>query len=184
MRIVQTELPGVLKVELDVHRDERGFVVETWRQDVYISAGLPALVAQDNLSFSKRGVLRGLHYQHPHSQAKLIQVVAGEILDVAVDIRHDSPNFGHWVGVKLSSDDGRQLYIPEGFAHGFCVVSESALVSYKASNTYHPECDGGIAWDDPQIGIHWPVREPILSARDRGHPRLSAVLHERLPSMP
>ncbi len=178
MKVEDTDLPGVKLIHPRVFEDARGFFMETWHRARYREAGLPDFV-QDNLSCSKKGVLRGLHFQHPHPQGKLVQVLAGEIFDVAVDIRQGSPTFARWVGVVLSSKNRRQLYIPEGFAHGFCVLSEEALVAYKCTDVYHPEADRGLRWDDPDIGIAWPIEDPILSPKDAGAPRLAG--HPHLP---
>ncbi len=146
--------------------------METWHHQRYAEAGLDAIFVQDNLSRSCRGTLRGLHYQDPSPQGKLVSVLEGEVFDVAVDIRPASPTFGRWVSFYLSSDNHRQLYVPPGFAHGFCVTSESALFSYKCTDFYNPAAEGGIAWNDPDLAIHWPVNDPLLSPRDRQAPRL------------
>jgi dTDP-4-dehydrorhamnose 3,5-epimerase len=164
-----------------VYGDARGFFMETWHQQRYAAAGLPASFVQDNLSWSKKGTLRGLHFQHPYAQGKLVFVLQGEVFDVAVDIRNGSPTFGQWVGVTLSADNKRQLYIPAGFAHGFCVTSETALFAYKCTDFYQPQAEGGIIWDDPELGIEWPIDTPLLSAKDRTYPRLTELPPERLP---
>lgn len=164
-----------------MYGDARGFFMETWHQQRYAAAGLPASFVQDNLSLSKQGTLRGLHFQHPHAQGKLVFVLQGEVFDVAVDIRNGSPTFGQWVGVTLSADNKRQLYIPAGFAHGFCVTSETALFAYKCTDFYQPQAEGGIIWDDPELGIEWPIDTPLLSAKDRTYPRLQELPPERLP---
>ncbi|MBS3968002.1 MAG: dTDP-4-dehydrorhamnose 3,5-epimerase [Truepera sp.] len=181
MKVRPTELPEVLLLEPSVFSDDRGFFLETWHQQRYAAAGLPTLFVQDNLSFSRKGTLRGLHFQHPHGQGKLVFVLQGEVFDVAVDIRGGSPTFGRWVGVTLSADNKRQLYIPEGFAHGFCVTSESALFAYKCTDFYNPQAEAGIAWDDPDLAIAWPSGNPLLSAKDRSYPRLKELPAERLP---
>lgn len=181
MNVIETELPGVLIVEPKVFPDARGFFVETYNNERYAACGIAADFVQDNLSFSSRGVLRGLHYQNPHAQGKLVYVLQGEVWDVAVDIRPGSPQFGRWTAVTLSSDNKRQFYIPPGFAHGFCVLSDTVLFTYKCTDTYHPECDGGIRWDDPDIGIAWPIGEPLLSEKDRQQPLLKDVPTGRLP---
>ena len=172
MNVIETDLPGVLIIEPKVFPDARGFFVETYNKDRYVSNGILPEFVQDNLSFSTRGVLRGLHYQNPHAQGKLVFVLQGEVWDVAVDVRRDSAHFGQWTAVTLSSDNKKQFYIPPGFAHGFCVLSETALFTYKCTDFYHPECDGGVRWDDPTIGIEWPIKDPILSAKDRALPLL------------
>ena len=172
MNVIATDLSGVLIVEPKVFPDARGFFLETYNKEKYQAAGLPLEFVQDNLSFSSRGVLRGLHYQNPHAQGKLVYILQGEVWDVAVDIRRDSPQFGQWTAVTLSSDNKKQFYIPPGFAHGFCVLSETALFAYKCTDLYHPECDAGVRWNDPDIGIAWPVADPILSEKDKRQPLL------------
>jgi len=174
VEFVPTELPEVLILEPRVHRDERGFFLETYRADECARHNIPAFV-QDNHSRSLGGTIRGLHLQTRRIQGKLIRVIEGEIYDVAVDVRRGSPTFGRWVGLTLSADNFRQCYIPPGFAHGFCVVSPVAQVEYKCTDIYDPASEIGIAWDDPAIGIAWPVSSPILSDRDRRHPRLADV---------
>jgi dTDP-4-dehydrorhamnose 3,5-epimerase len=165
----------------DVFGDPRGYFKETFRTDRYGACGLTRPFVQDNFSHSCAGTLRGLHYQLPHAQAKLVTVLRGEVFDVAVDIRLGSPTFGKWVGEVLSDRNHRQLYIPEGFAHGFCVLSEEADFIYKCTDFYAPKDDHGIIWSDPVIGIEWPVKKPILSEKDRRHPVLSAMPREQLP---
>jgi len=181
MKISETALPGVLLIELQVFADARGSFMESWRWDRYEANGIPARFVQDNVSFSIQGVLRGLHFQHPHGQGKLLQVLQGEIFDVAVDIRVGSPTFGKWVGVTLSQENYCQLYIPDGFAHGFCVVSQTATVLYKCTTVYHPQSEGGILWHDPDLGIKWPVSHPLLSPKDAGFSTLREIAPERLP---
>jgi dTDP-4-dehydrorhamnose 3,5-epimerase len=181
MKALSTELEGVLIIEPRVFGDHRGFFLETYQQRRYRDSGIEAHFVQDNLSFSVRRTLRGLHYQFPNEQAKLVQVLDGEIYDVAVDIRYGSPTFGRYVGVVLSSQNHRQLYIPKGFAHGFCVLSDTALFAYKCDDYYAPEHDGGICWNDPQISIGWPLTDPILSDRDGRFPSLSQIEPHRLP---
>jgi dTDP-4-dehydrorhamnose 3,5-epimerase len=169
-------LPDVLVIEPRVHRDARGFFVETYHAERYRDAGIDAVFVQDNHSRSVRHTLRGLHWQvTPHPQAKLIRVVDGEILDVAVDIRDGSPTFGRWAAVTLSSENFRQLFVPIGFAHGFLVLSETADIEYKCSDIYAPAAERGLMWNDPAIGIAWPIDSPILSPRDRAHPPLAAL---------
>jgi dTDP-4-dehydrorhamnose 3,5-epimerase len=181
MQIIETALPGVLIIEPKVFGDARGFFLETWQQNRYEEAGLPGRFVQDNLSFSTRGVLRGLHYQHPLGQGKLVSIIQGEVFDVAVDIRRGSPTFGKWTGVILSGDNHKQLWIPPGFAHGFCVLSETAYFTYKCTEFYAPASEGGIAWDDPDIGIDWPLAQVSLSAKDEKNVRLKDVPVDRLP---
>jgi len=176
-----TKLPGVLVLEPDVFSDERGFFLETWNSARYEDAGVPGPFVQDNVSFSKKGILRGLHFQHPQSQGKLVQVLSGEVVDVAVDIRVGSVTFGQWVSEVLSDANHRQMYIPPGFAHGYCVTSETALFSYKCTAFYNPAAEGGIIWNDPDLNIAWPIKEPVLSPRDASYPRLSDLPPDKLP---
>jgi dTDP-4-dehydrorhamnose 3,5-epimerase len=181
MNIIPTSLPGVLILEPSVFTDERGFFMEAFHKERYARLGVHASFVQDNLSCSTRSTLRGLHYQYPHSQAKLVQVVQGELYDVAVDIRRGSPNFGRWTGVFLTGENKRQLFIPEGFAHGFWVLSESAFCVYKCSDFYSPGNEGGVLWSDPDIGIDWPSGNPLLSKKDADYPRLGEIPPEDLP---
>ncbi len=181
MNVIETKLPGVLIVDPDVFGDERGFFMETWNERRYKESGLPSDFVQDNLSFSRNGVLRGLHYQNPDQQGKLVYVLQGEVFDVAVDIRVGSPTFGEWTGAKLSAENKRQFYVPEGFAHGFVVLSDAALFAYKCTAFYNAQAEAGILWNDPEIGIEWPVEEPTLSDKDGAAPLLSEVPEERLP---
>lgn len=181
METVRTAIPGVLIVQPKVIGDARGFFVETWAEERYAALGIRGPFVQDNLSRSARHTLRGLHLQEPHGQGKLVSVSEGSVIDVAVDVRAGSPTFGQHVAVELSAVDHRQLWIPAGFAHGFCVTSEHAVFAYKCTDRYYPEHELGIAWDDPDLGIAWPTREPILSTRDRGHRRLRDVPREQLP---
>lgn len=184
MNVTETKLPGVLILEPKAFGDERGFFMETWQQERYEAIGIKEKFLQDNLSFSARGVLRGLHYQHPHSQGKLVSVVQGEVFDVAVDIRVGSPTFGQWVGVNLSGQNHRQLWVPSGFAHGFCVVSDTAYFTYKCTDVYTPQAEGGIIWNDPDIGIEWPTANVLLSDKDKVYCRLKEVSTDRLPKYP
>lgn len=181
MQIVETPLPGVLLVKPDVFADARGFFVETYSSERYAQVGIRGPFVQDNMSRSRRGIVRGLHLQHPRGQGKLVWVVDGAVLDVALDVRVGSPTFGRHVAYELSAENGRQMWIPPGFAHGFCVTSDSALLVYKCTDHYRPECEIGIAWNDPDLGIAWPVPEPVLSAKDRSNPRLRDVDPARLP---
>ena len=178
MRVIPTALPGVLIIEPQVFADRRGFFLESYHLARYAEHGIDVAFVQDNHSRSTRGTLRGLHYQAPPGQAKLVRVAVGEVFDVAVDIRWGSPTYGRWVGVTLSAENHRQLYVPTGFAHGFCVVSESADFLYKVTSYYAPAEERGIAWDDPALGIEWPVQDPILSDRDRHHPPLAEAPRE------
>ena len=167
MQIKATPLDGMLIIEPRIFEDERGYFLETHHHQRFKSVGIDSVFIQDNLSFSKRNVLRGLHFQKTRSQAKLIQVISGGIFDVGVDLRPHSPTFGKWFGVVLSEENRRHLFVPEGFAHGYCVLSHSAHVAYKCSDYYDPEDEVGLLWSDPDIGIDWPVKDPILSAKDR-----------------
>ena len=181
MRVLQTGLDGVVIIEPRVHGDERGFFQESWKASSYSKHGLPAAFAQANVSRSANGVLRGLHYQYRQPQGKLVFVLEGRIFDVAVDIRPGSASFGQWAGVELSGDNHRQLYVPEGFAHGFIVLSESALFQYYCTTEYAPQYEVAIAWNDPDIGINWPCEPKSLSGKDRDAPRLCEIPSTRLP---
>jgi dTDP-4-dehydrorhamnose 3,5-epimerase len=173
IRIAPATLPGVLVVEPDVRADERGFFVETYRRDALAAAGLDVDFVQENHSRSARGTIRGLHFSIQPGQAKLVRAARGRILDVAVDIRRGSPTFGRHETFELDDITHRQVYLPVGIAHGFCVVSDVADVCYRVDAYYAPELERGVAWDDPALGISWPADEPILSARDRANPRLA-----------
>ena len=181
MEIIETELSDVKIFEPKVFSDNRGFFLETWQKKNYEAAGVDLNFVQDNVSVSKKGVLRGLHYQYPHPQGKLVQVLAGEVVDVAVDIRTGSETFGKWVSVELSETNHRQLYVPAGFAHGFCVVSDKAIFSYKCTDYYDRAAEAGIAWDDPDLNIDWPIEKPDLSEKDSEYPRLADVPADKLP---
>lgn len=181
MRITPTELPEILLVEPDVHRDARGFFVETWHAAKFAELGVPAQFVQDNHSRSRRGTLRGLHTQIARPQAKLMRASLGEIFDVAVDIRVGSPTFGRHVAVVLSAENFRQLWVPEGFAHGFCVLSEVAEIQYKCSDFYDPTSEITLAWNDPAVGVAWPVSDPLLSPKDQVGRRLADFAEHELP---
>ncbi len=181
MKVIETQLSGVIVIEPDVFGDSRGWFIETWSQSRYAEAGTGKTYVQDNVSFSGRGILRGLHFQNPKAQDKLVQVLSGEVFDAAVDIRVGSPTFGRWVGQRLSAENHKQMYIPAGFAHGFCVLSETAIFSYKCTDYYSPSTGMGIIWNDPDIGIDWPIDEPILSQKDSALPRLKDIPAEKLP---
>lgn len=172
MKVVTTDLPGVLIIEPEVFGDARGFFLETFRDHDRQALGLSTPLIQDNHSRSPRGVLRGLHYQLEQPQAKLVRVARGQVFDVAVDVRRGSPSFGRWVSCLLDDVSHRQLLVPAGFAHGFCVLSEDADFIYKCSDYYHPASEQGVAWDDPDIGVDWPLDEVRLSDKDRHNPRL------------
>jgi len=181
LKVIPTRLPGVLVVEPDVFGDERGFFMETYHVETYSSIGIDCTFVQDNHSFSMKGTLRGLHYQLPFLQAKLVWVVMGTALDVAVDIRRGSPTFGHWVAEILSDENRHRLFIPRGFAHGFCVLSPSAHFMYKCDEFYHPEADQGLNWNDPDIAIDWQTSDPILSPKDTLLPFLADIPADMLP---
>lgn len=182
MNIITTSIEGVFIIEPAVFKDNRGFFMETYQNERYQEYGISQIFVQDNLSFSVQSTLRGLHYQVKHPQAKLVQVITGEIFDVAVDIRYNSPTFRKWTGAYLSDQNKRQLFIPEGFAHGFCVMSKAAHFLYKCSDYYAPEDEYGIHWADSDIGIDWPVKNPIVSEKDRQNPNLSDLPPKQLPS--
>lgn len=181
MKFNRTELPGVVLIEPTVHRDSRGFFLESYQRQKYAEGGIDEVFVQDNHSRSGRGTLRGLHAQlGAHAQGKLVRVVAGSVFDVAVDIRIGSPTFSRWVGFELSAENFQQLYLPPGFAHGFCVLSETADFEYKCTNVYDPSAEIAIAWNDPAIGVEWPIDEPLVSARDAEAGLLSEI-RDRLP---
>jgi dTDP-4-dehydrorhamnose 3,5-epimerase len=181
MKITQTKLPSVFVIEPDAFGDARGWFLETWSQNRYKQAGIKLPFVQDNVSYSAKGVLRGLHFQCPRSQGKFVQALSGEVFDVAVDIRLGSPTFGQWVGEILSASNHKQMYIPPGFAHGFCVLSETALFSYKCTDYYSPADERGIIFNDPDLKIDWPVGSPQVSKKDAAYPRLKDIPEEKLP---
>ena len=181
MRVVPTEIPGVLIIEPEVFADGRGFFMETYHAARYREHGIEGPFVQDNHSRSVAGTLRGLHLQVRRPQGKLVRVIEGEVYDVCVDVRRGSPTFGRWVGVTLTAENVRQCYVPPGFAHGFCVLTPVAQVEYKCTDLYDPGGELGVAWNDPALAISWPVSDPILSARDKGHPTL-AELGDKLPA--
>ncbi len=182
MKVTETEFSEVFIIEPAIYTDERGYFLETWNMPRYRDAGMSANFVQDNLSFSTRGVLRGLHFQNPNGQGKLISTIRGEVFDVVVDVRVGSPTFGKWLGVSLSEENNRQIFIPPGFAHGFCVTSDAALFSYKCTDIYNPKTEISVLWNDPDIGIKWPVNEPIVSDKDSQALPLSGIERQRLPS--
>jgi dTDP-4-dehydrorhamnose 3,5-epimerase len=181
VKFVETELAGVVLIEPDVFNDPRGYFLETYHAGKYADGGISGPFVQDNFSHSVRGTLRGLHYQLKHAQGKLVMALEGRIFDVAVDIRKGSPTFKRWVGVELSGENKRQLYIPPGFAHGFCVLSETADVLYKCTDLYSPQDERGVIWNDPALAIAWPIADPLVSQKDRGYRMLEEV-HKELPS--
>lgn len=169
-------IPDVLSVETKVFNDNRGFFFEHYKESVFSENGINKQFPQENISFSKKNVIRGLHFQKkPHEQAKLVSVISGEIYDVAVDVRKNSPTFKKWVSQTLSEKNHNMLYVPEGFAHGFCVTSESAIVVYKTSNEYSPNHEAGILWNDPDLSIPWPTKSPIISEKDQSLPTLDKL---------
>jgi dTDP-4-dehydrorhamnose 3,5-epimerase len=181
MKVIESDLPGCLVLEPRVFEDARGFFYESFNQDKLADAGLAPRFVQGNVSRSVQGVLRGLHFQNPKAQGKLVSVLEGEVWDVAVDIRRGSPTFGRWAGVVLSAANRRHFWIPEGFAHGFVTLSEQALFTYLCTDTYAPDADAGIRWDDPALAIDWPVRAPLLSDKDAKLPLLADIAPDRLP---
>jgi len=184
MKVIETVLPGVLILEPKVFGDARGFFLETFHKQRYEDVGIPETgleFVQDNHSRSAKGVLRGLHFQLENPQGKLVSAGTGAVFDVAADVNPDSATYGQWVGVELSEDNHRQLWIPPGYAHGFCVLSSVADFQYKCTALYHPESDGGVLWNDPELDIQWPIDMPLLSAKDKQLPRLSEVKRELLP---
>ena len=185
MEVTETPLPGVLLIDPTVFRDDRGSFRELWKRERYSEHGIPADFVQDNAAVSSKGVLRGLHYQYPEPQGKLVMVLEGEVFDVAVDIRRGSPHFGEWYGTRLSEATGRQLWIPEGFAHGYLTLSDTAVFAYKCTRVYSPDGDAAVRWDDPEIGVDWPVETPgapKLSAKDAAAPALNEIDPRRLPT--
>ena len=172
MKIENTSISGVLLIKPDVWRDERGYFVETWQKERYEEAGIALPFVQDNRARSVRGILRGLHFQRAFPQGKLVSVSSGVVFDVAVDIRKDSPTFGQWFGTELTGENQHQLWVPPGLAHGYCVLSDTADFSYKCTELYHPEDEGSIRWNDPDLAIAWPMTNPCLSAKDAAAPFL------------
>lgn len=181
MKVIETQLPGCLVIEPTVHGDDRGYFYEAWNAQRFAEHGLPQAFVQSNVSSSTQGVLRGLHYQWPNPQGKLVSLLEGEVYDVAVDIRRGSPHFGRWTAAILSADNKRHLWIPEGFAHGFAVLSERAVFSYLCTAAYDRESDASIRWNDAAFAIDWPLSAPVLSAKDAKAPWLEDVPTERLP---
>lgn len=182
MQVLKTDLPGVVIIEPKVFGDERGFFMETWNQERYADTVTTDSFVQDNVSLSRKGVLRGLHFQKINPQGKLVYVLQGEVYDVAVDIRVGSPTFGQWVSVVLSAENKRQFFIPAGFAHGFCVTSDTALFAYKCTDKYNPQSEGSVLWNDPDLNIPWPTDAPELSAKDVVGTKLADFSHDLLPN--
>lgn len=181
MEVTPTQLEEVLLIKPRVFGDERGFFLETWAANRYAQAGLPSSFVQDNLSRSRGGILRGLHLQNPHAQGKLVYVLEGSVFDVAVDVRVGSPTFGKFASATLSAENKHQLYVPPGFAHGFCVTSDHALFAYKCTDLYHPENELSVLWNDPALGIPWPIESPQLSAKDEAGSPLAEIPECKLP---
>ncbi len=181
IKLRESSLPGVVIIEPVIFNDPRGFFMETYHKKKYAEGGVDCVFVQDNYSYSEKGTLRGLHYQLRNPQAKLVQVITGEVYDVVVDIRRGSPTFGRWDGILLSSKNKRQLFIPEGFAHGFCVLSETADFLYKCTDFYASGDDYGVLWSDPSIGIDWPIEKPMLSEKDAKNPPLKDITNTNLP---
>lgn len=181
MKFKELGIPDVKLIQPDVFGDQRGYFLETFRSSRYENIGIDQAFVQDNLSFSRYGVLRGLHFQCPHGQGKLVQVLQGRIFDVAVDVRSDSPTFGKWVGEYLSGTDHAQLWVPAGFAHGFCVLSDTALFSYKCTDVYTPSSERAVRWDDPAIGVQWPIKPIEISSKDDAAPMLNDIPLHQLP---
>ncbi len=181
MQIHKTDLPGVLIIEPKVFGDERGYFMETWSLPRYAQGVTPDTFVQDNVSFSRKGVLRGLHFQKVNPQGKLVYVLLGEVFDVAVDIRIGSPTFGKWTGITLSAENKKQFFIPAGFAHGFCVTSDTALFTYKCTDIYNPQAEACVLWNDPDLNIPWPTDAPELSAKDAQGIKLADFVTENLP---
>ena len=183
MKVTKTKIPAVLVIEPGAFGDSRGWLLETWRKNLYEQAGIKLPFVQDNVSFSAKNVLRGLHFQFPHLQGKLVGVLSGEVFDVAVDIRLGSPTFGQWIGETLSAENHKQMYIPPGFAHGFCVLSDTALFSYKCTDYYIQADEAGIIFNDPDLAIAWPVASPLVSKKDTACPRLKDIPKNKLPAL-
>jgi len=182
MKIIATALPDLLLIEPRVFGDARGWFCETWQRERYAEAGIASDFVQDNQSFSGRGTLRGLHIQNPYGQGKLVQAITGDVYDVAVDVRRNSPHFGRWAGAHLSGENKRQLWVPKGFLHAFLVLSDTALFGYKCTDIYHPETQFAVRWDDPDIGIQWPnAGQLLLSDKDRDAPLLRDIPEAQLP---
>lgn len=179
MKVTKCRIPGLIVIEPSVFGDGRGFFMETWQKRRYQETGLPGDFVQDNLSASQRGVLRGLHVQNPHSQGKLVSVIQGEVFDVAVDLRRGSPTFGQHEAVVLSGENKKQFYVPEGFAHGFCVLSETAVFAYKCTDYYSKPDEFGVLWNDPDLAIAWPIQDVVLSEKDAQLPRLRDIAPEK-----
>ncbi len=180
MNVITCEIPGLVIIEPKVYGDARGYFMETWNQQRYREAGFDWNFVQDNISFSRRGILRGLHFQNPKGQGKLVYALQGEVFDVAVDLRKSSPTFGRWYGLTLSAENKRQFFVPAGFAHGFAVLSETAMFAYKCTEFYNPQNEMSLLWNDPEVGVQWPLEAPQLSDKDTRGLRLRDIPRERL----
>ncbi len=180
MNVITCDIPGLVVIEPKVFGDARGYFMETWNQQRYRDVGLDWNFVQDNISFSRRGILRGLHFQNPKGQGKLVYALQGEVFDVAVDLRKSSPTFGRWHGLILSAENKRQFFVPAGFAHGFAVLSETAMFAYKCTEFYNPQNEMSLLWNDPEIGVQWPLEAPQLSEKDLRGVRLRDISRERL----
>ncbi|MFZ2956185.1 MAG: dTDP-4-dehydrorhamnose 3,5-epimerase [Candidatus Ozemobacteraceae bacterium] len=173
MKFIETPIPGLVLIEPNVFKDPRGFFMETYHRKKFAEGGIDVDFVQDNHACSGKGTMRGLHFQNPHPQGKLVRVIVGEVYDVTVDLRPDSSTFGKWHGVELSAENKRFLYVPPGFAHGYCVTSDVAEFVYSCTDFYSPQCEGGIIWNDSELAIPWPIKEPILSPKDKLLPTLA-----------
>src|SRR6478735_2192283 len=180
MNVITCDIPGLVVIEPKVFGDARGYFMETWNQQRYRDAGLDWNFVQDNISFSRRGILRGLHFQNPKGQGKLVYALRCEVFDVAVDLRKSSPTFGRWYGLTLSAENKRQFFVPAGFAHGFAVLSETAMFAYKCTEFYNPQNEMSLLWNDPEVGVQWPLEAPQLSEKDARGVRLRDIPRERL----
>ena len=180
MNVLTCEIPGLVIIEPKVFGDARGYFMETWNQQRYREVGLDCNFVQDNISVSRRGILRGLHFQNPKGQGKLVCALQGEVFDVAVDLRKNSPTFGRWHGLTLSAENKRQFFVPAGFAHGFAVLSETAMFAYKCTEFYTPQNEMALLWNDPEVGVQWPLEAPQLSDKDARGVRLRDIPRERL----
>ena len=180
MNVITCDIPGLVIIEPKVFGDARGYFMETWNQQRYHDAGFDWNFVQDNISVSRRGILRGLHFQNPKGQGKLVYVLQGEVFDVAVDLRKSSPTFGRWHGLTLSAENKRQFFVPAGFAHGFAVLSETAMFAYKCTEFYNPQNEMALLWNDPEVGVQWPLEAPLLSDKDARGVRLRDMPRERL----
>jgi dTDP-4-dehydrorhamnose 3,5-epimerase len=180
MNVITCDIPGLVVIEPRVFGDARGYFMETWNQQRYHDAGLDWNFVQDNISFSRRGILRGLHFQNPKGQGKLVFALQGEVFDVAVDLRKSSPTFGRWHGLTLSAENRRQFFVPAGFAHGFAVLSETAMFAYKCTEFYNPQNEMSLLWNDPEVGVQWPLAAPQLSEKDLRGVRLRDIPRERI----